>query len=90
MDLFRGILGYRPGFEKGADHFNYIHEEFNIDFEDMLFVGDSLKDYERSRGFCNFLGLVGMFDEEAFRNSGHVGHLITNREEILNIVQSKS
>jgi len=86
IDLFKGILGYRPGFEKGADHFNYIHEEYNVDFGDMLFVGDSLKDYERSLGFCKFIGIIGMFQQDDFTQKGHKGHLIHKLSEITNLV----
>jgi len=82
LDLFRGILGYRPGFEKGADHFNHINSEYNIQFEDMLFVGDSLKDYERSQGFCNFIGILGMFSSEDFNSKGHDGIVVRNLSQI--------
>ena len=83
LDLFKGILGYRPGFEKGADHFNHIHNEYDVKFEDMLFVGDSLKDYERSQGFCNFIGIVGMFSADDFKSKGHKGYLIQTLSEII-------
>jgi phosphoglycolate phosphatase len=86
LDLFKGILGYRPGFEKGADHFNYIKSEFNVEFDDMLFVGDSLKDYDRSQGFCKFIGITGMFNEDDFRKIGHNGHLISKLSQISNLV----
>jgi len=85
-NLFRGILGYRPGFEKGADHFNHIHSEYNLEFSDMLFVGDSLKDYERSQGFCRFIGIVGMFSSEDFKSKGHSGRLVQRLSEITNHV----
>ena len=85
-NLFRGILGYRPGFEKGADHFNHIHSEYNLEFSDMLFVGDSLKDYERSQGFCRFIGIVGMFSSEDFKSKGHSGRLVQRLSEITNYV----
>ena len=86
LHQFRGILGYRPGFEKGADHFNYIHSEYNVQFEDMLFVGDSLKDYERSLGFCHFIGIVGMFSSDDFKLKGHIGYLVHNRSEIPDLI----
>lgn len=82
LDLFRGILGYRTGFEKGADHFKHIHSEYNVQFGDMLFVGDSLKDYERSQGFCNFIGIVGMFSTDDFKSKGHEGIMIHKLSEI--------
>ncbi|MHA1862752.1 MAG: HAD family hydrolase, partial [Candidatus Thorarchaeota archaeon] len=82
LDLFKGILGYRPGFEKGADHFNHIHSEYNIQFDEMLFVGDSLKDYERSQGFCKFIGISGMFSSDDFKSKGHSGVVIRKLSEI--------
>ncbi len=82
LSLFKGILGYRPGFEKGADHFNHIHSEYNIQFDEMLFVGDSLKDYERSQGFCKFIGIVGMFSSDDFKSKGHSGITIRKLSEI--------
>ncbi|TFG30926.1 HAD family hydrolase [Candidatus Thorarchaeota archaeon] len=83
LDLFTAILGYRPGFEKGADHFNYLHSKFNIPFDEMVFVGDSIKDYERSKNFCQFIALEDMFTYDDFRRAGHSGPIITNRHEIL-------
>ena len=59
LDLFKEIIGYRPGFEKGADHFNHINSTHQVQFNDMVFVGDSLKDHERSQGFCKFIGVKG-------------------------------
>ena len=89
MEQFKGILGYRQGFEKGADHFNHIHTEYKIEFEDMLFVGDSLKDYERSQGFCKFIGITGMFKQEDFKAKGHQGNLIQTLSEITRLITRK-
>ncbi len=82
IDLFKGILGYRSGFEKGADHFKFIQEKFNVNFGDMIFVGDSLKDYERSKGFCRFIALDRMFTSDDFRRIGHDGPVLSNLSEI--------
>lgn len=86
IGLFKGILGYRPGFEKGKHHFNYIHDKFKISFYDMVFVGDSLKDFERTRGICDFIGLVGLFNEQDFRNIGHQDYVVGSLTEVLDIV----
>jgi phosphoglycolate phosphatase-like HAD superfamily hydrolase len=87
LELFEAVVGYRPGFEKGADHFNYINSNYNIDFDDMLFVGDSLKDYERSKGYCKFIALAGLFDYQDFRNAGYEGEGISRLSELLEIVK---
>ncbi|MHA1950346.1 MAG: HAD family hydrolase [Candidatus Thorarchaeota archaeon] len=81
LDLFKAIVGYRPGFEKGADHFNYINSIFNIQFDEMVFVGDSLKDYERAKGFCTFIGILGMFNTQRFVEVGHNGRVVSKVSE---------
>lgn len=86
LNLFKAIVGYKPGFEKGADHFNYIHTTYNIPFNELLFVGDSLKDYERSKGFCDFIGVLGLFDSKQFYKAGHKGYLISRLSEIPNLI----
>jgi phosphoglycolate phosphatase-like HAD superfamily hydrolase len=83
LDLFRAILGYRPGFEKGADHFKYVQQNFKVSYEQMLFVGDSLKDYERSKGFCKFIAISRMFASEDFRNLGFDGPVISQLSELI-------
>ncbi|MHA3962145.1 MAG: HAD family hydrolase [Candidatus Thorarchaeota archaeon SMTZ1-45] len=88
LELFKAIVGYKPGFEKGADHLKHISSKYNIDFGDMLFVGDSLKDYERSKDFCQFIGVVGLFDFQDFRKAGHDGQMVERLSDILEIVES--
>lgn len=83
LGLFRGILGYRPGFEKGADHFNHIKSEYGVQFYDMLFVGDSLKDYERSQGFCKFIGISGMFSPDDYKSKGHNGFVVHKLSDVI-------
>ena len=87
LDKFRAILGYRPGFEKGADHFNHIHSEYGVEFSDMIFVGDSLKDHKRAEGFCRFIALSGMFAEEDFRAQNHSGPVVPRLSDILVLVE---
>lgn len=89
LDLFKAIVGYRPGFEKGADHFNHISSNYGIRFDDLVFVGDSLKDYERSQGFCRFIAVLGLFNLHDFKKVGHDGHKISNLSEILELIDYK-
>ena len=61
------ILGYRPGFEKGKDHFDYLMETFSLTSKDIIYVGDSLKDCERAQNSdILFIGRIGMFSKEQF------------------------
>jgi phosphoglycolate phosphatase-like HAD superfamily hydrolase len=84
---FREVVGYRPGFEKGKHHFEHIKAEHGIRLSDTLFVGDSLKDYERSKGYCKFVGLEGMFKEEDFRRAKHEGPVIQQVSELLAMIE---
>ena len=84
---FAEVVGYRPGFEKGKDHFEHIKAKHGILLGDTLFVGDSLKDYERSKGFCKFVGLEGMFKKDDFRRAGHEGPVIQQVSELLTMIK---
>ena len=84
---FVEVVGYRPGFEKGKHHFEHIKAEHGIRLDDTLFVGDSLKDYERSKEYCEFVGLEGMFKEKDFRRAGHKGPVIQQVSELLAMIE---
>jgi len=89
LGLFRAILGYRPGFEKGADHFKYIQLNFEVPSNLMLFVGDSLKDYERSKGFCKFVAVSRMFASSDFRDLGFDGPVISQLSELIENIKAE-
>lgn len=57
------ILGYRPGFEKGKDHFDFLKKKFSITASSILYVGDSLKDMERAViSNVNFIGRISVMN----------------------------
>jgi len=65
------VLGYREGFSKGRDHFDYIKKHFHADTEDLIFVGDSLRDFEKARANgVRFIGRIGTFKKDDFRQAG--------------------
>jgi phosphoglycolate phosphatase-like HAD superfamily hydrolase len=84
---FKGILGYRPGFEKGTHHFKHLETEFGINLDDVVFVGDSLKDYERSLGFCRFIGITGIFTKENYNQKGHTGFVVNSIGEVPDLLE---
>ncbi|MCK5239277.1 MAG: HAD family hydrolase [Candidatus Thorarchaeota archaeon] len=84
---FKEILGFRPGFEKGADHFKHLEKGHGINLDDVLFVGDSLKDYERSRGYCRFIGITGIFSEEDYIHKGHTGFVVGSIGDIPDLLE---
>jgi phosphoglycolate phosphatase-like HAD superfamily hydrolase len=65
--LVDDIMGFRPGFEKGKDHFNYVKKRHSLSSAQILFVGDSLNDAKRANdNNISFIGRRGMFKEEDF------------------------
>lgn len=62
------IMGYKPGFEKGKDHFDNIKRLLGVEYREIVFIGDSLNDLRRSKSCgVSFMGLKGLFCEEDFR-----------------------
>lgn len=61
------ILGWRPDFEKGRDHFEYVKNRYRLNPNELVFVGDSLNDARRSQSndIC-FIGRRGMFNVKDF------------------------
>lgn len=81
------IVGYRMGFEKGKDHFDFIKEEFNLSTEELVYVGDSLKDCERAQNNdIVFIGKMGMFSREDFNKISKSKIVISDLEELLKII----
>ncbi|NOZ01056.1 MAG: HAD family hydrolase [Deltaproteobacteria bacterium] len=64
------VLGARENFFKGPDHFNHILEVMKVNRNQMVFVGDSLKDAERAvSSGVDFVGKLGTFTRRDFESS---------------------
>ncbi|NHJ33516.1 MAG: hypothetical protein FK732_11715 [Asgard group archaeon] len=81
------ILGYREGFEKGKDHFDFLMKEFNLKTEELVYVGDSLKDCERAQNSkILFIAKIGMFSKEDFDKISESKISIVDLEELIEII----
>ena len=62
------VMGLRPGFKKGRDHFVHIQNQCRIDSGAICFVADSINDYHiaTSNGVA-FIAKCGLFDQAAFK-----------------------
>ncbi len=81
---FDVVLGFRPGFEKGKPHFDYVKEKFNLQNKDITFVGDSLKDAEKAFNYgLGFVGICGTFKKEDFLKYRNDIVTINNLKELL-------
>lgn len=66
---FDMVLGFRPNFSKGRDHFSFISNEMGVARDDMVFVGDSIKDGERAEDFgIRFIAKEGTFQGYEFKD----------------------
>ena len=83
---FDVVLGFRNGFEKGKAHFEYVMNTFNLAKEEMVFVGDSLKDAEKARlNAMRFVALCGTFSADDFRKQDPDTVTISNIRELLSL-----
>lgn len=66
-DVFTEILGFRPGFLKGPDHFNHLMTRYRLAPENLLFVGDSLHDARMAHSAnIPFVARLGTFTRADF------------------------
>ncbi len=81
------ILGYRKGFEKGKDHFDFLMKKFDLLAEEMVYVGDSLKDCERAQGSeILFIAKLGMFSVEQFNEISKSKIIIKDLLELIDLI----
>jgi phosphoglycolate phosphatase-like HAD superfamily hydrolase len=81
------ILGWKPGFEKGKDHFKYVMEKYSLDNTNLLFIGDSLHDARRARNNnIKFIGKLGMFSFNDFTKIVDEVSVLLDLTEILEIL----
>jgi len=83
---FDMVLGFRDGFAKGADHFRHLETELSIPKDEIVFVGDSLKDGERAGQYgVNFIAKEGIFTREQFQEKFPGTTVIANLSELKDI-----
>lgn len=69
-ELFDLVLGFRPGFLKGQDHFSRICQVAEASFQHLLFVGDSLHDGRMALdNDISFAAKLGTFTKEDFEKN---------------------
>lgn len=73
---FDRVLGYRPGFLKGRDHFRWIEHTLKTPPPRMLFVGDSLHDGRMAQEYdIAFIARLGTFSRADFEGIPAVHHI---------------
>jgi phosphoglycolate phosphatase len=80
---FDMVLGFKPGFAKGKDHFAHIERLLGAKRADMTFVGDSLRDGERAADYgIRFVAKEGIFPSEDFLKNFPDAKVISNLSEL--------
>jgi phosphoglycolate phosphatase-like HAD superfamily hydrolase len=63
------VMGFRPGFEKGGDHFRFARSALDAEFDRLLFVGDSYRDGLTARSIgVKFVARSGLLDAAEIRS----------------------
>ena len=64
---FDMVLGARPNFFKGPDHFRHVRQTLGLEGFELVLVGDSLKDGEKARDAgIRFVARLGTFSHADF------------------------
>lgn len=80
---FDMVLGFRPNFAKGRDHFAHIMREMDCSQDELTFVGDSIKDGERASDFgIDFIGKEGIFGHGEFKRHFPKADVIKNLSDL--------
>ena len=80
------VLGFNYGFEKGKDHFDYIMNKYSLSKDELVFVGDSIKDAEKAlANGVRFIGLCGTFSQDDFKKIDSNLQTITFFKELKDI-----
>jgi len=89
---FRGldldlVMGFRPGFQKGLDHFRFAMETFGATPEGVVFVGDSRKDgLAAEEAGIRFIARTGLLTAEEFSEVLPGVPVIDSLDEMLPLV----
>lgn len=84
---FDFVLGFKDGFSKGKDHFDFILKNNKIEPKNLLFVGDSIKDGEKAKSSkVNFIGKIGTFKNDDFVKNFNGIKTISLISELLEIL----
>lgn len=85
---FHYALGYRDGFEKGKDHFDYIRKKEKINRKEMIFVADSIYDMKKANAYqIDFIAKAGTFFQEDFERESNNVIVIKKLEELNSILR---
>jgi len=82
------VLGARPNFYKGADHFRHVREVLGLAEDELVFVGDSLKDGQKASATrVRFIARTGTFTADDFARAFPGVPTVDRLTSLLDIVE---
>lgn len=89
---FDALLGYaNESFQKGASHFAWLAEYFNVSLAEILFMGDSLDDYLLTQNTgVGFVAILGSFTAEQFHQLDPNITCIAQFSELLTLLECEN
>lgn len=85
---FDMVLGWRPNFAKGADHFEHARTTFYAQKAEMVFIGDSIKDAQRASSYgIDFIARTGTFDEKELLENCPGTYVIGSLLDLKNVLK---
>jgi phosphoglycolate phosphatase-like HAD superfamily hydrolase len=89
LNIVDDILGWRPGFEKGKDHFDFVKTKYELSSSNIVFIGDSLNDAKRAKSEkIPFIGRKGMFYEKDFEKIIQETPVISSLLEVKSVLKT--
>ncbi len=86
--VFDLVLGYKEGFFKGRDHFEFIKNELSLSADNIVFVGDSLNDARTaSKNHIQFIARLGTFSNNDFDALGFPVRKVENFYELEQVLR---
>lgn len=84
--LFKLALGFRDGFGKGKEHFDFIKNELGVNNKEMIFIGDSINDARLAKeNGIDFIGKTGTFAKNDFAKFEKNIRCIENISDLINL-----
>ena len=83
------VMGLKPNFKKGRDHFDHIRQHCDVQQENICYVADSINDYHVAASCgVDFIAKCGLFDPADFQALEAGITVINDLEELLAIFKS--
>ncbi len=90
-EIFDEILGFKEGFAKGKDHFDYIIRKYSVSKDEIVFIGDSWWDAKMALdNEVKFMAVTNTFPKEDWLKKFPEIPVIEDFQELIDILEEVS